>query len=117
MLGGHAMNAENRLKTIASLSKLWDGTAIDRVRAGDGSRVLYGRRCSVHLMAQPGATDTFLNDGVSIDHGILSRFLIVKPESTKGTRGYCDADLRHSPDIQAYNATVDQLLRGWRGIR
>ncbi|MDD5272004.1 MAG: DUF3987 domain-containing protein, partial [Methylovulum sp.] len=57
MLGGHAMNPENRLKTVASLSKLWDGAAIDRVRSGDGCSVLYDRRCSVHLMAQPMAAD------------------------------------------------------------
>lgn len=114
MLGGHAMNPENRLKTVASLSKLWDGSPIDRVRAGDGSRILYGRRCSVHLMAQPGAGAAFLNDGVSADQGILSRFLIVHPESTKGTRSYADVDLRHDPALAAYNDTVDRLLRSWR---
>lgn len=114
MLGGHAMNAENRLKTVASLSKLWDGAPIDRVRAGDGSRILYGRRCSVHLMAQPGAAALFLNDGVSADQGILSRFLIVHPESTKGTRSYVDIDLHNDPALLAYNATVDRLLRSWK---
>jgi hypothetical protein len=114
MLGGHAMNAENRLKTVASLSKLWDGSPIDRVRAGDGSRILYGRRCSIHLMAQPGAAAQFLNDGISADQGILSRFLTVHPESTKGTRNYVDVDLRHDPALAAYNATVDRLLRSWR---
>jgi hypothetical protein len=114
MLGGHAMNAENRLKTIASFSKLWDGAPIDRVRAGDGSRILYGRRCSVHLMAQPGAAASFLNDGVSADQGILSRFLMVHPESTKGTRSYVDLDLRSDPALMIYNATVDRLLRSWK---
>jgi hypothetical protein len=114
MLGGHAMNAENRLKTVASLSKLWDGSPIDRVRAGDGSRILYGRRCSVHLMAQPGAASAFLNDGISADQGILSRFLMVHPESTKGTRSYVDMDLRHNPALMAYNATVDRLLKSWQ---
>lgn len=113
MLGGHAMNAENRLKTVASLSKLWDGASIDRVRAGDGSRILYGRRCSVHLMAQPGAAASFLNDGISADQGILSRFLVVHPESTKGTRSYADVDISGDPAIHAYNATVDRLLRSW----
>jgi hypothetical protein len=36
-LGGHAMNAENRTKTMAGLSKLWDGDPINRTRAGDGA--------------------------------------------------------------------------------
>jgi hypothetical protein len=114
MLGGHAMNAENRLKTVASLSKLWDGAPIDRVRAGDGSRILYGRRCSVHLMAQPGAAASFLNDGVSADQGILSRFLAVHPESTKGARFYADVELQNDPALATYNETVTRLLRSWR---
>jgi hypothetical protein len=114
MLGGHAMNAENRLKTVASLSKLWDGAPLDRVRAGDGSRILYDRRCSVHLMVQPGAAATFLDDGVSADQGILSRFLIVHPTSTKGTRFYTDEDLRDSASMAAYNDTVTSLLKAWK---
>ncbi|MGZ8943013.1 MAG: YfjI family protein [Methylobacter sp.] len=114
MLGGYAMNAENRLKTVASLSKLWDGAPIDRVRAGDGSRILYGRRCSVHLMAQPGAAASFLNDGISADQGILSRFLMVHPDSTKGTRFYVDLDLRNDLALAAYQATVERLLRSWK---
>ncbi|MGZ8906807.1 MAG: YfjI family protein [Methylobacter sp.] len=114
MLGGHGMKPENRLMTIASLSKLWDGAPIDRVRGGDGSRILYGRRCSVHLMAQPGAAASFLNDGVSADQGILSRFLMVHPESMKGTRFYVDTDLRNDPALAAYQATVERLLRSWK---
>jgi hypothetical protein len=110
MLGGHAMNPENRLKTVASLSKLWDGAPIDRVRSGDGCSVLYDRRCSVHLMAQPLAADTFLSDGVSADQGVLGRFLITKPESTKGTRFYANIDLAKSASLAAYNATITRLL-------
>jgi len=114
MLGGHAMTPENRLKTVASLSKLWDGAAIDRVRSGDGCSILYDRRCSVHLMAQPMAADTFLNDGVSADQGVLGRFLIAKPESTKGTRLYANIDLGKSASLAAYNATITRLLMGLR---
>ena len=33
-LGGHAMNSDNRLKTVAGLSSLWGGDTLDRVRAG-----------------------------------------------------------------------------------
>lgn len=32
-LGGYAMNSDNRLKTVAGLSGLWGGDALDRVRA------------------------------------------------------------------------------------
>ena len=36
-IGGHAMNSDNRLKTMAGLSRLWNGEPIDRTRAGDGA--------------------------------------------------------------------------------
>jgi hypothetical protein len=114
LLGGHAMNVDNRLKTVAGLSKSWDGADIDRVRAGDGSKILYGRRVSVHLMVQPGVAASFFNDGVSADQGILSRFLTAHPESMKGTRFYVDVDLRNDPAMLTYSGTVDRLLRAWK---
>ncbi len=46
-LGGHGMNQDNRLKTAAAMSGLWDGEPIRRVRQGDGSMVLPGRRVSI----------------------------------------------------------------------
>lgn len=42
-----------RLRTIAGLSKIWDGLPIDRVRAGDGIASLYERRAAIHLLLQP----------------------------------------------------------------
>src|SRR5262249_17327146 len=53
--GGHGMSQDNRLKTAASLSALWDGGPIRRVRAGDGVIILRGRRFAFHIMIQPGA--------------------------------------------------------------
>ena len=50
--GGYAMNSDNILKTTAGLSSLWDGKPINRMRAGDGNMILYGRRFSLHLMIQ-----------------------------------------------------------------
>ena len=61
-LGGHGMSKENRLRTIAGLSDLWGGEAIRRVRAGDGSTAMYGRRLAMHLMVQPIAAEEVLAD-------------------------------------------------------
>jgi hypothetical protein len=72
-LGGHAMSSDNRLKTVAGLSKFWDGAPINRTRAGDGAKTYYGWRLAAHLMAQPGAADTLLADPVARDQGIMSR--------------------------------------------
>lgn len=114
LVGGHAMNADNRLKTMAGLSKLWDGVPIDRVRGGDGSSILYHRRCSMHLMIQPLAADGFINDDAAIDQGILSRMLMVKPESTKGTRLFKNVDYQNSAEVSRYNKQVTALINSWR---
>lgn len=85
-LGGHAMNSDNRLKTVAGLSSLWGGDSIDRVRAGDGASTLYGRRLAAHLMVQPVAAGPLVADPVASGQGFLARFLITEPPSAIGTR-------------------------------
>lgn len=85
-LGGHAMNSDNRLKTVAGLSKLWDAEPFDRVRAGDGAITLYGRRLAAHLMVQPVAARPLLADPVASGQGFLARFLVTEPVSAIGTR-------------------------------
>lgn len=114
MLGGSAMNEQNRLKTVASLSRIWDGTPIDRVRAGDGASILYDRRCSAHLMMQPRVADSFLNDAISSDQGILSRFLCVRPKSTKGSRLYVDEDLSIDTAVSLYKQRSLELMQRWK---
>lgn len=85
-LGGHAMNPDNRLKTVAGLSGLWGGDPLDRVRAGDGATTLYGRRLAAHLMVQPVAARPLLADPIASGQGFLARFLITEPPSAIGTR-------------------------------
>ena len=85
-IGGHAMNSDNRLKTVAGLSSLWGGDALDRVRAGDGAMTLFGRRLAAHLMVQPVAARPLLADPIASGQGFLARFLITEPPSAIGTR-------------------------------
>lgn len=85
-IGGYAMNADNRLKTMAALNDLWQGNPIQRTRAGDGAYTLFGRRLAVHLMLQPEAALGLLSDGTAIGTGFLPRCLVTEPPSTIGTR-------------------------------
>ncbi|MCR9140129.1 MAG: YfjI family protein [Alphaproteobacteria bacterium] len=85
-LGGHAMNSDNRQKTLTALNDLWQGNAIRRTRAGDGAYTLYGRRLAVHLLVQPGVARAFMADPLAADSGFLPRFLICEPPSAIGTR-------------------------------
>lgn len=85
-LGGHAMNSENRQKTLAAFNDLWQGNPIRRTRSGDGHATLYGRRLAVHLMVQPTVARSFMADPLAADTGFLPRFLMCEPPSAIGTR-------------------------------
>jgi hypothetical protein len=110
MLGGYAMSDENILKTAAGFSDFWDGKPPDRVRAGDGASKLYGRRLSLHLMAQPVVATKVLSSPILAGQGFLSRCLTCWPESTAGTRIYEEVDLSTHPAVKRYGARVLSIL-------
>jgi hypothetical protein len=89
-LGGHSMKAENRLGSLAGLSKFWDGglQAYKLRGSKDKSETLTANDCrlAVHLQAQPVALQPFLSDPMAKGQGLLARCLIHKPSSTIGTR-------------------------------
>ncbi|MEV8468814.1 YfjI family protein [Fluviibacterium sp. DFM31] len=100
-LGGHAMNSDNRQKTLAALNDLWQGNPIRRTRSGDGHATLYGRRLAVHLMVQPTVARAFMADPMAADTGFLPRFLMCEPPSAIGTR------------MQAYARHNERALTGF----
>jgi hypothetical protein len=117
LIGGHAMNADNILKTAAGLSELWDGKRITRVRASDETALLYNRRLSLHLMVQPVVASTVLSNRLLQGQGFLSRCLICWPTSTAGTRKYQAVNLAQEPAVHHYNtrmATLLSTLLPWR---
>jgi hypothetical protein len=110
LIGGHAMQKETRLRTIATLSKVWDGRPLDRVRAGDGASVLYDRRLSLHLMMQPLVASELFTDPIYTDQGFLSRVLCAWPVSTAGNRRYVTEDPTADPAIRNYWNRLTALL-------
>lgn len=109
-IGGHGMSQDNRLKTAAAYSEIWDGHPIKRIRSLDGVSILYGRRLSMHLMVQHEAAAQFLSDGLLRDQGLLSRVLVAAPESIAGTRFYRDTAPEDDAAIRAYGARVLSIL-------
>jgi Protein of unknown function (DUF3987) len=107
---GYGMSQENRLKTAAACSEIWDGHPIKRVRAADGVSILRGRRLSMHLMIQPDAAARFLSDAVLRDQGLLSRVLVAAPDSLAGKRLYRETDQADEAGIRAYGARLLSLL-------
>ena len=111
LIGGHALNSDNFLKTIARWCKFWDGASFDRVRSGDGANVLYGRRMALHQLAQPDVMIKLLSDPMANGQGLLSRCLVAWPESTIGTRhvgGFEWAGDRH--EVRRLFAVLKSLM-------
>lgn len=108
-LGGHAMNTDNRQKTLAALNDLWGGNPIKRSRGGDGTFTLYDRRLAIHLMAQPGVARSFMADPKGDDTGFLPRFLITEPETKIGTRLHALSSNQRA-GLDGFNRRLRELL-------
>jgi hypothetical protein len=108
--GGHAMNRDNQLKTVAGLSGLWDRGEADRVRAGDGVAKIFGKRLALHLLAQPTVAERVLADELLTGQGFLARCLLAWPESTAGRRPYVAESLADDPAMVTYHARLRALL-------
>ncbi|WP_223510988.1 YfjI family protein [Pseudomonas sp. BF-R-05] len=109
--GGYASRPENMLKSVAGLSKLWDGSPITRIRAAEGeSASRSGCRLSAHLMIQPIVAQNVLGNPVLQGQGFLARFLIAWPQSLAGTRFYRDDDPMRDVRLGRYWQRMAHLL-------
>lgn len=110
-LGGHAMSRDNRTKSAAGFSRLWDCGEFSRVRSGDGAAKFYGRRLALHVMMQPVIAERVLSDDVLTGQGFLARCLLSWPQSTIGSRRYVEADLSTDPAMATYWERMRGLLQ------
>lgn len=108
-LGGFAMSKDNRQKTLAALNDLWQANPIKRTRQMETTTTLYGRRLSLHLMAQPVVAYEFLGDPLAGDTGFLPRCLICEPPSTIGTRFYREPPADNSA-LEAFAERLTDIL-------
>jgi hypothetical protein len=90
---------------------MWDGSPVNRWRAGDGVEVHHGRRLAVHLMAQPIAASALLADPVANGQGFLARFLVTEPPSTIGTRMYREPSPQSKPALDGFAGRIRDILR------
>jgi hypothetical protein len=109
-IGGHGLSEDKKLLTAAGLSGLWDGEPIKRVRAGDGTSILPGRRVAMHLMAQPDVAAIMLSDRMLLGQGYLSRCLVTAPDSISGTRLWREPCTSADATIKRYGARLLELL-------
>lgn len=115
--GGYAMNQENKLKTAAAFSELWDGAPISRIRSVDDSIRLVGRRVGMHLMLQPDIGASLLSDKVLLDQGLLSRVLVCFPASKIGTRRFEELSDTEESNLTLFQSRIAQFLSAELPIR
>ena len=109
--GGFGMKPEHVLKTISGFSKFWDGSPINRTRAGQGeSFMLDGVRLSSHLMIQPVIAGLLHNNPLFSEQGYLARFLMVNAAPLAGTRLYRPSNPRDSVAFTRYKEVMQRLL-------
>ncbi len=109
-VGGHAMSADNRLKSGALLSQMWDGEALRRVRVSGIGAPLYDRRVSMHLMGQPDAMAGFVSNPTLRDQGLLARFLWSLPKSTMGGRFQQNVSEEAENKLSRYQRAIMECL-------
>lgn len=110
MFGGFGMDKNNLLKTASGLSSIWDGKPISRVRSGEESIVLYGKRLSTHLMIQEVILEALLTNSTLIGQGLLARCLIAFPSSMSGKRPYQEKNPFNEEAIIKYCARMNEIL-------
>jgi Protein of unknown function (DUF3987) len=114
--GGHSMKRENALKTAAGYSKLWDGATLSKSRASSEPTLLCGKRVTLHLLIQPGIAQSVVGDPTMKDQGLLSRVLIVWPDSKIGSRvirrdkAYQEEKEKAKSDLANYDSRISELL-------
>jgi hypothetical protein len=110
-IGGHGFSEEPKLRTAAGLSLLWDDGRLTRVRAGEGVTALAGRRVALHIQAQPDVAARLFSDPVLADQGLLSRILVLAPDTRQGQRFWKELSPEHDVAARAYVDQVNRLFR------
>lgn len=114
-LGGHGMAKEARLRTIANLSKFWDGSDIPRVRAGEEAYLLTGKRLTLHLMIQPIVAAEMLSIPLLKGQGFLARCFVAAPPPQ--SRAFKQPSTESKLALQHYQQNLLKLLQYPRQLR
>ena len=115
LMGGHSLKSDTRAGNLGTLTRLFDGSGVDRARIGEGqSGFRFGVRFGLFLSAQPVVLHEALSDPLLRDQGFLPRFLFGAPSSLAGTRFLTDGDLVRragdDPRIVDYWRSLQRLV-------
>jgi len=105
-LGGYSMGGDGKMNAAGILCETWDGRGPSNIRVGEGETANPGCRLAMHLAAQRKIAQKFLGDDEFRDQGIISRFVVVDPESTMGSRAWKEP----APEDLAALATFESII-------
>ncbi len=87
VFGGYSMSKEKEVHTIGTLSCLWDGDPVERTRGDEKEGMkLFHKNLTANIMIQNKLFDSVWKNELMQEQGILSRFLVARPEPKSGTR-------------------------------
>ena len=112
LFGGYSMSKEKALSAVGHLSNFWDGTPVERTRAGDeDSFTLQDKRLTSCIMTQPDIFYSVWDNELFQKQGFLPRFLIVDAKSKEGERFHIFTEepqiFQHSRD---FHQRIEHLM-------
>ena len=119
-LNGHSMKSDTAGNALSSLTSVWSGDPVSRLRSQRGKNSTpftnaYDARLTLDIMGQRVILEPALNDPLMNGQGFLPRCLIACPESLIGSRQWATPERMNQspyddPRLIAYWARCDILL-------
>ena len=119
-LDGHSMKSDTAGNALSSLTSVWSGDPVSRLRSQRGKNAIpftnaYDARLTLDIMGQRVILEPALNDPLMNGQGFLPRCLIACPESLIGSRQWATPERMNQspyddPRLLAYWARCDILL-------
>ena len=119
-LNGHSMKSDTAGNALSSLTSVWSGDPVSRLRSQRGKNAIpftnaYDARLTLDIMGQRVILEPALNDPLMNGQGFLPRCLIACPESLIGSRQWATPERMNQspyddPRLLAYWARCDILL-------
>lgn len=108
LLGSHAMNSNNLPRFAGTLTAVYSGEPISRVRAKE-YEYAEDRRLSAVIAVQEIIATSFLSNDLVMQQGLANRFIYDKPASKMGSRTLSRTDLQQNEDYQSLAEHLGRL--------
>ena len=112
--GSYGMGKDSSMRTVSLFNQQWDALPVTFDRRSCESIALVNTRLTISLMVQESTFRSYIDQNGNGDFlrgsGFLARFLICWPESTQGTRLFCDTP-ETLTGLETFKSRVIDLLK------